>query len=93
MEVHKEKKPDMPDDAQSKEVTVMINGRPFKVAKDDLSFSDIVTMSNQPTGPNVSYTITFRRGHGNKPEGSLVEGNDVKVKDGMIINVTATDKS
>ena len=28
-----------------------------------------------------------------KPEGTLVEGDDVKIKDGMIFNVTATDKS
>jgi Multiubiquitin len=27
---------------------------------------------------------------GNKPEGTLVEGGTVKIKDGMIFNVTAT---
>lgn len=35
----------------------------------------------------------YRRGEGNKPEGSLVQGETVKIKDGMIFNVTATDKS
>jgi Multiubiquitin len=39
------------------------------------------------------FTVTYRRGEGNKPEGTLVEGETVKVKEGMIFNVTATDKS
>ena len=46
-----------------------------------------------PTGENIVFTITYRRGHGDKPEGSLVEGETVKIKKGMIFNVTATDKS
>jgi len=32
-------------------------------------------------------------GHGSKPEGTLVEGDTVKVKEGMIFNVARTDKS
>jgi len=33
------------------------------------------------------------RGEGKKPEGSLVEGESVKIKDGMIFDVTRTDQS
>lgn len=43
--------------------------------------------------PNIIYTVTYRRGEGKKPEGTLVEGESVKVKDGMIFDVTRTDKS
>ena len=39
------------------------------------------------------FTVTYTRGEGHKPQGTLVEGETVKVKDGMIFNVTATDKS
>jgi hypothetical protein len=45
------------------------------------------------SGANTIYTITYRRGHGQKPEGTLVDGQSVKLKDGMIFNVTPTDKS
>ena len=78
-----------------KEYTIVVNGRQKVVTVDELSFSDIVGLAfdNPPTGPNIVYTITYRRGHGNKPEGTLGEGQTVKVKDGMIFNVTATDKS
>ncbi len=60
-----------------------------------LTFQEVVALAfdNPPSGPNILFTITYRKGHGDKPEGTLVEGETLKVKDGMIINVTATDKS
>lgn len=78
-----------------KEIEIIVNGRPKKVEKGELSFEEIVALAfdNPPTGPNICFTITYKRGAGNKPEGSLVEGESVKVKDGMIFNVSATDKS
>jgi hypothetical protein len=82
------------DKDKPKEVTIIVNGRPKTVTKDEMTFDEIVTLADGlPTGPMVEYTITFRRGHGNKPEGSLVAGDSVRVKDGMIFNVSATDKS
>lgn len=77
------------------EVTVIINGREKTVSKEKLTFEDLVRLAdeNPPTGPNVMITVTYRRGHGNKPDGTLVAGESVKVKEGMIFNVTFTDKS
>jgi hypothetical protein len=65
------------------------------VAGKELSFAQLVALAfdTPPTGENIVFTITYRRGHGDKPEGSLVEGETVKIKKGMIFNVTATDKS
>jgi hypothetical protein len=81
--------------SHNKELTIIVNGRQKIVTKKELSFADIIALAfdNPPTGPNILFTITYRRGEGNKPEGSLVEGDVVKIKDGMIFNVTATDKS
>lgn len=78
-----------------KEVTIIVNGTQKTVQKDDISFSEIVHLAfeNPPYGENTLFTITYRRGHGNKPEGILAEGESVKVKEGMIFDVTATDKS
>lgn len=86
---------DMSKPDNNKEYTIIVNGREKTVTEKELSFDDIVALAfdNPPTGPNIVFTITYRRGHGNKPEGSLVEGETVKIKDGMIFNVTATDKS
>jgi outer membrane protein assembly factor BamB len=78
-----------------KEVTIIVNGREKTVEKNaELSFSDIVALAFDNTpGENTMFTVTYRKGQGNKPEGTLVDGDTVKVKDGMIFNVTATDKS
>lgn len=81
---------------ESKDVTIIVNGREKTVPKnDDLTFSELVALAfdNPPSGENIAFTITYRKGHGNKPEGTLAEGESVKIKDGMIFNVTPTDKS
>ena len=77
------------------EVTIIVNGRQKVVTKDELSFDEIVTLAfdNPPTGEYIVFTITYRGGHSHKPEGTLVQGETVKIKEGMIFNVTATDKS
>ena len=80
---------------KTKEVTIIVNGREKTVTNKVLTFDELVSLAfeDPPSGPFICFTITYRRGHGNKPEGSLVEGESVKVKKGMIFNVTFTDKS
>jgi hypothetical protein len=75
--------------------TIVVNGQQKTVEASELSFEQVVALAFDPvpTGPNVMFTITYRRGHGDKPEGTLTEGESVKVKEGMIFDVTATDKS
>jgi hypothetical protein len=85
----------MSENEQSKEFTIVVNGREKIVAQRELSFTALVALAfdNPPNTGNTIYTITYRRGEGNKPEGTIVEGEAVKIKDGMIFNVTPTDKS
>jgi hypothetical protein len=84
-----------PDERPRHEATIIVNGRKKVVTAKELSFEEVVALAfeNPPSGENVFFTVTYRRGHGQKPEGTLVKGETVKVKDGMIFNVTATDKS
>lgn len=79
----------------NKEFTIIVNGREKVVTARELSFAEVVALAfdTPPSGQNIVFTITYRRGEGNKPEGTLVEGETVKIKEGMIFNVTATDKS
>ncbi len=79
-----------------KTITIIINGRPKTVPKnDDLTFEEIVALAfeNPPTGDCIQYTIQYTRGHGNKPAGALVEDQSVKAKDGMEFDVTSTNRS
>ncbi|MFC4943791.1 multiubiquitin domain-containing protein [Pseudonocardia sp. GCM10023141] len=76
-------------------ITIVINARERTITDKELTFEQLVALAfpSAPTGENVLFTISFRRGHGNKPEGSLLAGETVKIKDGMVFVVSATDKS
>ena len=78
-----------------KDFTIIVNAQPKVVQGKELTFRQIVSLAfdQPPSGENVVFTVTYRRGRGEKPEGSLLEGDSVKIKEGMIFNVTATDKS
>jgi hypothetical protein len=78
-----------------KPVNIIVNGRTKEVPKQEMSFEELVALAfdKPPGGPNIVFTVTYRKGHGNKPEGTLAQGETVKVKEGMVFNVTATDKS
>ena len=79
---------------KDKMVTIVVNTEEKQVQKGELTFAQVVELADGlPTGPNILYSITYRKGEGNKPEGILVEGGTAKVKEGTIFNVTATDKS
>jgi len=81
---------------KDKTITIIVNGREKEVPKKEkLTFDELVALAFDPvpTGEFICFTITYRKGDGNKPEGTLAEGESVKLKDGMIFNVTATDKS
>ncbi len=77
-----------------KQITIYVNAEPQIVLDKDISFEEVVALARGlPTGPNILYGITYQRGHGNKPMGTLVAGQTTKVKDEMIFSVTATDRS
>jgi hypothetical protein len=78
-----------------KQFDVVVNGRPKTVPSDDLTFNEVVELAFDPvpTGPYIMFAVTYRNGGGRPPEGSLVQGESVKVKEGTVFNVTATDKS
>ena len=79
----------------SKTVVVIVNGRPRTVQKnEELSFDAVVALAfpSPPTGEGVQFTVQYTRAEGNK-SGTLVEGQSVKVKEGMEFDVTATNRS
>lgn len=77
------------------ETAIIVNGQEKTVTEKEISFDDIVALAFDPvpTGPQVLITVAYRRGHDQKPQGTLTQGQSVKVKKGMIFDVTATDQS
>ncbi len=77
------------------EYHIFVNTRPKDVCKPTLSFWEVVKLAFPQAEPNPTtyYTVTYKRGPKANPEGSLVASETVHLKDGMLFNVTATDKS
>jgi hypothetical protein len=97
---HEEGGTDMSTQASDKEhektVTIIVDGTPHDWTEKEISYEQVVNLAydgNPPTGENILITVGYRRGHGEKHEGDLEPGQSVKVKDGMIFDVTATDRS
>ncbi len=90
----KNDKVDRPDD---KTFSVIINGQPKPIPRerDELSFDELVDLAleDPARGPLIVFTITFRNAGGPIQEGELDEGQQLKLRDGTIINVTRTDQS
>ena len=77
-------------------VTIIVNGRQKTVPKnEEITFDAVVALAfpNPPSGDGVQFTVQYTRGDGNKPAGTLVEGQSVKVKNGMEFDVTPTNRS
>ena len=82
-------------DREPKATEIVVNGQKKEVAGKEISYGQVVNLAfENPWGnPNVIYTVTYSRGHDDKPQGSLVDGQSVKIKKDMVFNVTRTDKS
>jgi hypothetical protein len=86
---------EMQTDKGSKKIyTIIVNTREKTVKTDEITFEQVVSLAfdEPPTGENLQVTVLYRRGHGNK-EGTLVAGQSVKVKNGMVFDVTLANKS
>jgi hypothetical protein len=76
-----------------KSFTIIVNGRRRTITDHKLTYIEAVHLAYPGEQPSetVSFTVTYSNPHGK--DGSLVEGQEVKVQDGMVLNVRKTDRS
>ena len=76
-------------------VVIIVNTREKRWDKKEISYEQVVILAfgTYSPDPNTVYTVKFSKGSEHKREGSLVKGQSVKVKCGMIFDVTQTNKS
>ena len=74
---------------------IVINGEQHIVQQHRLTFEDVVRLAYADAifNADIIYTITFKRGPEQNREGTLVAGQSVSIKNGMIFNAKRTDKS
>jgi hypothetical protein len=81
--------------AQAVELAIIVNGQRKSVHSRSITFTQLVALAFNPVpeGPNILFTITYEDGPKANREGTLLPGGQVKLRECMIFNVTATDKS
>jgi hypothetical protein len=85
----------MANDKAKKSVTIYVEGTPHEWPKGEISYAEVVTLEvpDYPQHPEITYSVRYKQGPGNKPEGTLAPGASVKVKEGMKFNVSETGQS
>src|ERR1039458_5321937 len=80
---------------EKKEITIIVNGTPHEWPTEDITYAQVVTLDvpDYAQHPEITYSVKYKNGPGNKPEGTLSPGGSVKVKDGMIFSVSPTSQS
>lgn len=75
--------------------TIVVDGSPYDVEKEKISFAEIVTLAypDYPQHPEITYSVTYKRGPSANHEGILAPGGTVMVKKDMVFNVSRTGQS
>jgi hypothetical protein len=79
-----------------KTISIYVNGIPEEVEKkDEITYKEVVTFAfpDFPQHPERTYSVKYKHGHGEKPEGILSPGGSVKVQKEMRFDVTPTGQS
>jgi hypothetical protein len=78
---------------QAKSYSIIVNGRPREVSEHRLSYIQVVQLAYPGEMPTdqIVFTVTYAHPHGR--DGTMVAGQEVQIKDGMVFNVRKTDKS
>lgn len=77
------------------EIIIFVNGEERIVKKDKISYEEVIELAfgHYDDDGNINYSVIYFKGNNDKPNGFLVNGQEVMVKKGMRINVTRTNKS
>lgn len=80
---------------EARGVTIIVEGTPHEWLKRSITYAEVVTLLDPsfPQHPEVTYSVTYHRGPAHHHEGILSPGDSVKVKEGMVFNVSRTGQS
>ncbi|MDA4848620.1 multiubiquitin domain-containing protein [Hoeflea poritis] len=82
-------------DPHDQTVDIILNGEITAVEKGRLSFSELAKLAFPKLFGRdlICFTVSFTRGPKRRREGVLLEGDKIRIVEGMVFNVSATDKS
>jgi hypothetical protein len=76
-------------------IMIIVNGREKARDEKTISYEQVVKLAyeNYADNGDIVYTVDYVRGPHQNPEGSMVKGDVVHIKNKMVFNVTATNRS
>jgi hypothetical protein len=76
-------------------VSIIVDGTPHEWPKGKITFAEVVKLefSDYKPGDGINYSVKYTKGPRENPEGVLVPGASVEVKEGMVFHVTRTGQS
>ena len=80
---------------KNKTLTIIVEGTPHEWPKGEITYEEVVALEIPGYTPssNITYSVGYERGQGNKPEGTMSPGDSVKVKERMVFRVSETSQS
>ncbi|MCY4088348.1 MAG: multiubiquitin domain-containing protein [Actinomycetia bacterium] len=93
--VAEDKKPYPIDVEDHKTVTIVVEGTPHEWPEEYITYEQVVTLDVPDYSPDsqITYTVKYKEGPRNKPEGTLSRGGTVKVVEKMVFSVSGTGQS
>lgn len=78
---------------QNKTHTIIVNGRPREVTGNKITYEEVVKLAfpDDASNQDSDYTVAYANPHGK--DGTLVAGQETTVREGMVFNVTKTNRS
>ena len=86
----------MSNENETHTFTIVVNARTKTWSEKEITFEQVVQLAfdTPPNSAETIFTVTYRKGgNEHRPEGVMVAGDSVKVKEGTIFNVTTTSRS
>jgi hypothetical protein len=73
---------------------IFVNGRRKTWEEEEIKYIQVVDLAYTPPHKDTEeFTVQYSKGPEENPQGTLVAGQAVDVKSGMVFNVSRTDKS
>lgn len=76
-------------------ITIIVEATPHEWLSSKIAYGEVVTLFDPtyPQHPELTYSVRYKKGPKQNPEGILAPGASVKVKEGMVFNVSSTCQS
>ena len=80
---------------EHKGYTIIVEGTPHVWPEEEITYAQVVTLEvpDYPQHPEITYSVRYKDGPRNKPEGILSPCASTKIREGMIFSVTPTGQS